>query len=717
MTRNREIPEGWPASKSSKRDQLNGWQRKRRADAANRSLEPSASGEPDPLKVANATSLKKADAPNVANTSQWRWRSRGEAQTPSDQIPAPQELAEPDVPSPPVSKRRRKFKGRFPLSFQFWAFFVLLVSGGVGVVAVALLLKLPAVPNCPATFWPTASASLRLYCAQVAANKQTAENLLEAIALVDGLPEDHPLRPEINRQIEEWSLEILTICEEKFQFGQLSEAIKIARRIPARVSAYKLVEKQIDRWQTIWSKAQGIYEKTEKELRQSNWNQAFREAVKLTTIENRYWATTKYDQLTQLIEIARKASAQLDKAHALSKSGSIDDILAAIKQAEQIPPESYAYKEAQDLIAACGKKLLKLAQSRLEEGNGQGVIEIANKLPASVKLPEMKSDLINLGNALSRAKSGKISDLEEAIASAQKLGPGRPLYEKGQQLINGWQQEIADITRLERARMFASSGLTNDLKTAIAEAQQIPRGNPRYQEARDEVRRWTSQVETIEDQPYLDRANQIASFGGVVSLQEAIQEASRIAPGRALYKQAQEKIAQWTDTIQRQQDQPYLDQARALANGGNLPAAITAAQQIRRGRALYGEAQSEIKSWQAQIEGQQRLQEAYRTASSNTPEALSEAIRVARQVPSSSTVKGDARVAVNRWSNDLLSMAQDRSSYNIAGAIAIAKMIPSGTEAYEAAQERIQSWQNILNPPPPLAPAPVPQPSSTDTQF
>ena len=714
MTRNREIPDGWPASKSSKREQLNGLQRKRRTDAANRSLKSSDSGEADAPNVANATPSKKAEAPNVANPSQWRSRSRGEAQTPSDQLPAPQELAEPDVPSPPASKRRRKLRGRFPLNLQFWAVLVLLVSGGVGIVAVALLLKLPAVPNCPATFWPTASASLRLYCAQVAANKDTAENLLEAIALVEGLPEDHPLRPEINRNIEEWSLEILKICEQKFQFGQLSEAIKIARRIPAHVSAYKLVEKQIDRWQTIWSKAQGIYEKTEKELRQSNWNQAFTEAVKLTTIENRYWATTKYDQLTQLIEIARKASAQLDKAHELSKSGSIDDILAAIKQAEQVSPASYAYKEAQDLIAACGKKLLKLAESRLEEGNGQGVIEIANKIPASVKLAEEKSDLIDLGNALSRAKSGKVSDLEDAIASAQKLRPGRPLYDKGQELINRWQREIEDVSRLERARMLASSGLVSDLKTALSEAQQIPRGNPRYQEARDEIRRWTSQVETLEDQPYLDRANQIASFGGAASLQEAIQEASRIAPGRALYTQAQEKIAQWTDTIQRQQDQPYLDQARALANAGNLPAAITAAQQIRRGRALYGEAQSEIRSWQAEIEGQQRLQEAYRTATAGTAVALSEAIRVARQVPSSSTVKGDARVAVNRWSNDLLAMAQDRSSYNIAGAIKIAKMIPSDTEAYEAAQERIQSWQNILNPPPAPPPAPLPQPSSTD---
>ena len=79
----------------------------------------------------------------------------------------------------------------------------------------AMLLKLPAAPNCPAIFWPLASASVRLHCAQVAANKETVDDLLEAIALVDSLPKDHPLRPEIDRHIEEWSLDILKIGDTK----------------------------------------------------------------------------------------------------------------------------------------------------------------------------------------------------------------------------------------------------------------------------------------------------------------------------------------------------------------------------------------------------------------------------------------------------------------------------------------------------------------------
>lgn len=615
--------------------------------------------------------------------------------------------------SPPLTGRRERIR-RFTGGVQFWAILIVLFAGGVGFVSIALLLKLPAVPNCPATFWPTASASMRLYCAQVAANKQTSENLLEAIALVEDLPADHPLRPEINRSIEQWSLDILKIGDQKFQAGQLNEAIKIARKIPAGVSAYKLVEQRIDGWQAIWSKAQVIYDKVEQLLRKSNWNQAFAEAGQLTYVDNKYWATTKYEQLTKLIRLTREASAQLDKARDLSKSNLVDDLLAAIKEAQKISRQSYAYKQAQDLIAECANKLVKLAENRLEQLNWQGAIDIANKLPPILKLPQMKSDLINLAQAISSAESGTSADLEKAIASAQKLRSDRPLYKRAQQLISRWQRETEDVARLERARMFASSGLTTDLKTAITEAEQIPSGNPRYQEARADIGRWTRQVETIEDQPYLDRANQIAAFGGVASLQEAVQEASRIAPGRALYKQAQEKIAQWTETMQRQQDQPYLDQARTLANGGDLSAAIAAAQQIKSGRALYREAQNEISGWQADLEGQQRLQEAYNAATPATPEALSSAIRLARQVPSISKSKADARDMVSRWSSQLLTMAQDRSSYNIGEAIAIAKMIPSGTDAYEEAQTQIQSWQSALEPPPLVSPQPQ---SDTTSQY
>ncbi|MEQ9548956.1 MAG: chromosome segregation ATPase [Coleofasciculus sp. G3-WIS-01] len=668
MSRKREVPDHWHATWSAQPSWSQDLQHQRSAV--------------NPHQVGHSASYRQTTPPKVATK------------------PAPPSPKQPKEP-----RRRFTFGG-----WAFWVAVIILVSGGIGFSAVALLLKLPAVPNCPSIFWPTASASVRLYCAQLAANKRTTKDLLEAIALIDALPKDHPLRPEINRHIEEWSVEILAIGEEKFQAGQLEEAIEIANRIPRDVPAFKLVKEQIEAWQTLWQKASGIYEQAEEQLRQSNWTLAFREAVKLTTIDNQYWAAVKYNQLVDLIQIGRDDSQKLDEAYRLSKTGRVDDILKAIEAAEKITPKSFAYKEAQDLIAECGNKLLKLATSRLEQRNWQGVLEIANKLPASVKLPDVKADLIDLANALSSAESGSVGDLEIAIASVQKLGTDRPLYDKGQELIDRWQREIEDVARLERARAFASSGLISDLQIAIAEARLIPNRNPRYQEARAEISQWTRRIQTIEDQPYLDRATQLASFGGAESLQEAIQEARRIAPNRALHSEAQSKINDWTRTVQRLQDQPYLDNARTLANSGNLPAAIAAAEQIKSGRVLYGEAQSLIKGWKTEVLGQQRLQQAYQAATPGTPEAVAEAIRLARQVPSSAKVRGDAVSAVNRWSYQLLALAQDRAVFSLTEAIRLAKMIPSGTEAYNAAQVQIQGWQKILEPPPPL----VVVPPSTD---
>ncbi|MFP4103583.1 chromosome segregation ATPase [Coleofasciculus sp.] len=676
MTKNRKMPDHWYATRSSQPRWSQDLPHQRNAV--------------DPHRVGHSTSPRQT--------------------TPQQGQTTPQQVTtKPPAHSPQQPKKPRR---SFTFGWAFWVVVIMVVSGGMGFASVALLLKLPAVPNCPSIFWPTASASVRLYCAQLAANKRTTKDLLEAIALIDALPKDHPLRPEINRHIEEWSVEILAIGEEKFQAGQLEEAIEIANRIPRDVPAFMLVKEQIKEWETLWQKASGIYEQAEEHLRQSNWTLAFREAVKLTTIDNQYWAAVKYNQLVDLIQIGRDDSQKLDEAYKLSKSGRVDDILKAIEAAEKITPKSFAYKEAQDLIAESGNKLLKLATSRLEQRNWQGVLEIANKLPASVKLPDVKADLIDLANAISLAESGSSGDLEIAIASVQKLSPDRPLYNEGQELIDRWQREIEDVARLERARAFAISGLINDLQIAIAEAKLIPNRNPRYQEARAEISQWTRQIQTIEDQPYLDRATQIASFGGVQSLREAIQEARRIAPNRALYSEAQSKIKDWTRTVQRLEDQPYLDQARTLANSGNLSAAIAAAEQIKSGRVLYGEAQSLIKGWKTEVLGQQRLQQAYQAATPGTPEAVAEAIRLARQVPSSAKVRGDAVSAVNRWSYQLLALAQDRAALSLTEAIRLAKMIPSGTEAYNAAQVQIQGWQKILEPPPPL----VVVPPSTDAQ-
>ena len=166
-------------------------------------------------------------------------------------------VSKPALSPPPVypdPKRRGWFK-----NWVFWAALTGLISSGLGIGSVTLLLKLPSAPKCPSIFWPMASASVRLQCAQVAASKQTVSDLLEAIALVQALRSDHPLRQEINAFLEQWSLDILDLADEAFQAGKLQEAISIASKIPQNVPAYQSVKERISSWQSIWSAAEEIY--------------------------------------------------------------------------------------------------------------------------------------------------------------------------------------------------------------------------------------------------------------------------------------------------------------------------------------------------------------------------------------------------------------------------------------------------------------------------
>lgn len=598
-------------------------------------------------------------------------------------------------------------------NWVLWATLGSLISGGMGFVAVAMLLKLPAAPNCPAIFWPLASASVRVHCAQVAANKETVDDLLEAIALVKALPQDHPLRQEINRFLEEWSLEILNIGDEAFQAGKLTDAIAIARKIPTDVPAYQLVEKRIESWQSIWSAAEAIYEAAEAQLPKKHWHQAFMTAVRLLNVGNEYWATTKYEELKDRIETAREDANKLAKAQSLAKTGRVADILAAIKLLEAIGTNSYLYQEAQDAIPEFGQKMLDLAQAALDRRDAETAIEIANQIPASTKLQLEAKDFLTIAEAWQSAWVGTVPSLEAAIAIAQKMPEGRPLYDKAQELITRWQIEIEDVAHLDRARDFAQKGTIADLTAAIAEAQLITDTNPRSREAKQEINRWRGKVETIEDQPILDRAENLAILEDATSLQAAINEASQINQGRALYRQAQSKIWTWTRKIQTLQDQPYLDQARLLASSGNLQGAIAAAQQIRPGRALSSEAQAALNDWQGQIRARLNWQEARQVALQGTPEALVQAIRLARRVPRTSPLRLDVNIAIDQWSQQIFSIARSRGQNDMPGGIAIARQIPRGTDAYQAAQEQIAVWEKFLNPPQPtVAPTTEPSPAS-----
>lgn len=604
-------------------------------------------------------------------------------------------------PIPPV----RKLPG-WLRNWVVWAVLAGVTTTGVGVVAIAFLLKLPAAPNCPAVFWPLATATVRLHCAEVAANKQTVNDLLEAISLVQALPQDHPLHAEINKSIALWAQDILDLGDRSFQAGKLQSAIAVARQIPKDIPNYEVVGKQIATWEATWAQAENVYKEAEAQLPKRYWHDAFMAAVRLLNVGNEYWATTKYEELNRTIETAREDASELDKAQVLAKRNNLTDLLAAVKIAESFSPSSYSYKDAQALIPEIGRTMLTAAQEALDRKDADEAISIASQIPASTNMQAEASDLINIAGAWRSAWQDTIPGLEGAIAIAQKITSDRPAYNQAQELIARWQLEIEDVANLQKARELAKGGTVGDLTAAIAQAAAIPSQHPRAAEASDEINGWRSKVEAIEDRPALNRADELATMADINSLQAAVNEASQIGRGRALYREARRKIGAWRGQIERIEDQPILDEARALASNGNLPAAIGTAKEIKRGRSLAGEAQAAINDWQGQIDARQNWRDARQVALSGTPDALARAIRLANRVPRSSPLRFDVNQAIADWSNRILNIAQDRGQSDIPAGIEIAKQVPRNTEAYRAAQEQIATWERFLNPPAPESPAP-----------
>ncbi len=620
-------------------------------------------------------------------------------------ITAPATLAPPPVPIPdpePIEqqpKRRIKLPRLRVPSLQVCLVLLVLGFVGSGFTATALLLKMPARPNCPSIFWPLASASMRLYCAQIAAEKKTVNDLLEAIKLVNTLPEEHPLRETINGLIAQWTQEVLDLAEDTFQAGKLKEAIEIARNVPlskGSTTNTEDIEKRIDRWQKIWSKADGIYKEVESMLRKRQWGPAFRQATLLLSVGNRHWETTKYQEITQRVQSAREDGAKLIRAEQLAESGTVDDLVEAIKLAEKITVKSYVYDEARKALKEFGRQLLKLAESALEARDLPGAISIARKVTDSTQVKAEARDFMTLARAESQTWEPTVGSLEGAIQQAQKLEPNSPLYNKAQQLIAQWQQSIEQVTVLERARDYARTGSISDLTTAIAQAQLIPQSNPMWDEAQREIGNWRGQIETTQDQPYLDEARRLARQG---NLPAAIEKANQITSGRALYGEAQEAIGEWQASISRDRDKPILSQAEAFANSGSVDEAIATAQRVPSGSSLYGDAQDLISSLRGEREDRRNLDDAYSLASRGNVDGLTSAIDKVSGIPSASPWKSEADRVITQWSQQIYDIAVSLSSYDIPGAIATAEKIPPYTSVYDRAQGEIQGWQKLLAPP------------------
>jgi len=596
-----------------------------------------------------------------------------------------------------------RYQHRF--TWKVWAALFVVVFGGVGFLATWQLLNMQKSPNCPKIFWPIASASLRLYCAQLSADSRTVAGLLEAIALVEALPEDHPLRSQVNQQVEEWARDILNLAEKDYQAGNLKQAIAKARQIPNNMAVAAIIEERIAKWQETWTEGNEILSKLEENLRASNWNQSFRLAVDLLNLNNEYWATVKYNEAIAKITVAREDSSKLDNAFNLFARGGLNNWFKVIEEARKIQASSYAYQEAQKLIAKTEDKLKEYAERLIERKQWQALRDLANQTPKDLKIKEDVTDWSLLSAAALDAEAGTVEGLEAGILGLEQIDASRPLHQTALAMRERWQLQVQDLRILSEARDLAQAGTIEQYSTAIAKAGEVPRNNPLWSQAQQEIASWNRQIQVIEDRPILERAQEIALPGDINSLSNAIIQARAIAKNRALYRDAQREIRDWQVRIERMEDQPILDQAQALANLKDYSTAIETANQIPPGRTLSSEASQNIRRWRRELRARQNLQQANQLAATGTAEGLTRAIALVTNISTKTDAGVQRTELLERWSYQLLSLATDLANNGrYLEAIRLAESVSPESTAYSSARSQMQGWRNILQPP---APAPI----------
>ncbi|MCA2653822.1 chromosome segregation ATPase [Microcystis sp. M061S2] len=596
-----------------------------------------------------------------------------------------------------------RYQHRF--TWKVWAALFVVVFGGVGFLATWQLFNMQKSPNCPKIFWPIASASLRLYCAQLSADSRTVAGLLEAIALVEALPDDHPLRSQVNQQVEEWARDILNLAEKDYQAGNLEQAIAKARQIPNNMAVAAIIEERIAKWQGTWAEGNEILSKLEENLRASNWNQSFRLAVELLNLNNEYWATVKYNEAIAKITVAREDSSKLDNAFNLFNRGGLDNWFKVIEEARKIQASSYAYQEAQKLIGKTEDKLKEYAERLIERQQWQDLRDLANQSPKDLKIKADVTDWSVLSEAALDAETGTVDGLEAGILGLEQIDPSRPLHQTALAMRERWQLQVQDVKILSEARDLAQAGTIEQYSAAIAKAGEVPRNNPLWSQAQQEIGSWNRQIQVIEDRPILERAQEIAIPGDINSLSSAIIQARAIGKNRALYRDAQREIRGWQVRIERMEDQPILDQAQALANLKDYSTAIETANQIPPGRALSAEVSQNIRRWRRELQARQNLQQANQLAATGTAEGLTRAIALVTNISTQTDAGVQRTELLERWSYQLLSLATDQANNGrYLEAIRLAESVSRESTAYSSARSQMQGWRNILQPP---APPPI----------
>jgi hypothetical protein len=534
---------------------------------------------------------------------------------------------------------------------------ILVVAGGTALSAVVWLSRVPPAPECQKINM-LSSDSERLYCAQQSAASGKAEDLLAAIGLVKNWSKDHPMFPQAERALAQWSELLLLVARERLGQSDLDGAMKLAQQIPNTSPNFKQVQEEIGFWQVERNRGQQIFEKVQTALKKQLWEDASALLAKLTMVDDPLWRNRLTDIRSQL-ENEKKAGVYLKQSLVFVKENPVEKWGQAMTILLQIDRKTFVWQRADKEINQWRDRLFKLTAEHLFKQDVARASVLLKSVPEQVEMTDSQRDLLRLVRATevdgeNQEKSPLLNQLwglMMATNSMQQVETNSPYHKNAQTLLPRLSDQIENAVQIEVARGLASFGQVGTMNLAIKQAEQIAAKQPRRLQAQTLLAEWRKSVQQLEDRPVIKQAQLLAKAGSLDQLRSAVDLIDRIPKGRLTFKQAQAEKGEWVAQIQTIEDKPILNEARSIAQSGQLGKAIRVASAIRPGRSLYWDAQNNIGGWASELRAIEDRAILARAADLAAQGSLSRAIDVASQV-SGGPVASEAQQSIGQWSQE-----------------------------------------------------------------
>lgn len=526
--------------------------------------------------------------------------------------------------------------------------------------ALMWLTRIPPLPDCD-QITPFSSESDLLYCAKAQARTGEPNNLVQSVLLTANWPKSNAHYDDSQEILEDASEQILVLANRWAQAGKLDDAVDLAEEIPLNTPLREPAQAVIFEWQREWEQGRAIEAKLKPALAASDWDQAKVYLQELKTLKSDYWLTTRYLFWQQQFVVEQQAWNQLLQARDLAKTNQIENLRQAVVLARSIDLRSQVWPAAENDVNAWSETVLDVALQRWQVGDRAGALDLASVVPPSPQLLPAAADLLRLSHAQRLVQSAEpagdglvpsyshMLELMAAIAAINQLPADSPYAAADLSSKDEWMEQLKDLRRLKFSDMVARLGQRTTYEWAMHQAQMVELDRPRRIQGQTLVAQWQANLQRIEDRPILIEARRLARPGTIPALETAIAKAGEVEQGRALRVEGQTLIAEWQQEIQVIEDRPILDAAVALAREDKLQEAIAEAVKIEPGRALYSRAQGLVQDWTASIqiaEDKPILDDAKDLAYSGS---LTAAINRASQIGAGRALYDEARAAIALW--------------------------------------------------------------------